>query len=278
MTDSVKAKIAKLLNMTVENGCSEDEAANAMRMAAGIAARAGIELASCMTPEQAKQKATIKRTFAEMKVYESMAAEAAACLYGVECNAPNYGKNGYWFVGRQDNIDLAEQTMLWLVQQIETLYKQHLPKGLDKRTRAEYRKSFKDACALRVWQRADALVKDMQHNEQAAQNATGQNALVVAGYFQTLKSENDEYWNERQRASEAARQARIAARHAQMTPEQVAAEELAMQRLREELLKKAKKAQTRAYKEPRERSIKYGVGTQAGTQAGERVKLRDEIN
>jgi folylpolyglutamate synthase/dihydropteroate synthase len=39
-----KAKITKLLNMTVENGCSEDEQETAMAMAAAIATRLGIDL------------------------------------------------------------------------------------------------------------------------------------------------------------------------------------------------------------------------------------------
>ncbi len=42
-----KERISKLLNMTVENGATEDEQANAIRLAAGIAARLGIEVEAC---------------------------------------------------------------------------------------------------------------------------------------------------------------------------------------------------------------------------------------
>lgn len=155
--DKTKERIAKLLNMTVENGCSEDEAANAMRMAAGLAVKIGIELDAVRPAGAAKPKIVEKRKYTTMKVYESFCAEAAAVLYGVDCYAPNYGKHGWWFTGREENVELAEATMVWLVHQVETLYKQALPKGLTQRDRANFRASFKDACGQRIYERASSL-------------------------------------------------------------------------------------------------------------------------
>lgn len=271
-----KERIAKLLNMTVENGCSEDEAANAMRMAAGLATKIGIELDAVRPAGAPKPKIVEKRKYTVMKVYESFCSEAAAVLYGVDCYAPNYGKNGYWFTGREENVELAEQTMIWLVEQVERLYKQALPRGLSKRDRANFRGSFKDACGERIYHRAVKLMHEMKTNQQAAQEATGSTALVVAGYFETLRNEikefeDEKYWAPARRAAEAAKQKRIDMLAAMSEPERV--------KFLEDEEKERKKAEKNAkpYKAPRTRNPKRGSGTMAGREAGDRVQLRREI-
>jgi len=282
-----KDKISKLLNMTVANGATEDEQANAMRLAAGIATRAGIELEACRPAGSVKPKIGRKGKPEQMKVYESYCAEAAAILYGVECRAPNYGKWGFEYIGREENIDLAEQTMLWLVRQVELLYKQHLPRGLSVRARAEFRGSFKDACANRVYFRAIELIREMKTNEKAAQSSTGHNALVVASHFDTLRGEIQDYYNESYQRSIAAseerrklsedRRANMLALMSESDRVTFLANEAATQAAWEkEANRKAKKA--RPYKEPRGRSMKRGSGTGIGLQAGDAVKLREEID
>lgn len=269
-------KIAKLMNMTVENGCSEDEAANAMRMAAGIAARLGIALEAVRPAGEAKPKIKERYKAVMMKVYEAYCAEAAGILYGVECVAPNYGKNGFWYTGREDLIELAEQTQLWLVQQVEQLYKQALPRGLSKKARADFRGSFKDACGERLRARAFRMMRDMKNDEAAAQAATGQNALVVAGYFEVLRKEiatfNDEkYYAPARRAAERAAQERQDMLAAMPEADRVKF----LEREEADRQKAAKKA--KPYKAPRTRNPKRGTGTQAGWEAGDRVQLRREI-
>lgn len=269
-----KDRIAKLLNMTVANGCSEDEAANAMRMAAGLATKIGIELDAVRPAGAPKPKIVEKRKYTVMKVYESFCSEAAAVLYGVDCYAPNYGKNGYWFTGREENVELAEQTMVWLVAQVEQLYKQALPRGLSKRDRANFRGSFKDACGERIYHRAFRLMRDMKTNQAAAQEATGQNALVVAGYFEQLASEikefeDEKYWAPMRRVQEAAAQRRTDMLAAMSEPERV--------KFLENEEKERKKREAKPYKAPRTRNPKYGSGTMAGREAGDRVQLRREI-
>lgn len=269
-----KERIAKLLNMTVENGCSEDEAANAMRMAAGLATKIGIELDAVRPAGAPKPKIVEKRKYTLMKVYESFCAEAAAVLYGVDCYAPNYGKHGWWFTGREENVELAEQTMLWLVQQVEQLYKQALPRGLSKRDRANFRGSFKDACGERLYQRALILMRDMKTKDSAAQESTGSNALVVAGYFETLRNEIKEFEDEKYwapiRAAEAKRQEERTALLASMS-------ETDRVKFLEKEQKEKEKAAAKSYKAPRTRNPKRGSGTQAGWEAGNRVQLRREI-
>lgn len=268
-----KDRLSKLINMTVENGCSEDEAENAMRMAAGLAARIGISLDEVRPAGETKPKVKERWKSVRMKVYESFCAKAAAELYGVECIAPNYGKEGYWFTGREENIDLAEQTMLYLVRQVEQLYKQALPKGLTQRDRAQFRASFKDACGERIFERAVRLIRRMQTEEAAAKEATGRNALVVAGHFKRLHSEIADHNHEKYVAGPKRRvKERREAKLASMTEIERVQFLEQEQKKKEAQEKAAKKMKPR--KGRRGRQPKRGSGTRAGWDAGDRVQLR----
>lgn len=271
--NSIKEKIAKLLNMTTANGATEDEAETALRLASGMAAKHGIDLAACAPAGAPRPKIATKQRNEELKPHQAYAAMAAAALYGVECNVYSLGAGGIMFVGREELIELAEQTMFWLFRQIEDLYKQALPKGLSKTARSEFRKTFKAACAVRVHQRANALVLDMMRNNASAQSATGQNALVVSGYFQSLHKEIREFWDD----------------HFRLTPEEEAQAKAAIEALaawRKANPKLAAKMDKEAAREmrkrmnrkgPRQRQVPTGSGTQAGYSAGDRVKLREEV-
>lgn len=71
----VKSKIAALLDMTVERGCTEDEAETAMRMAAAIAAKHGIDLASMTTGEQ-RRKIVQKNRKVKLKEHQAFCVSA----------------------------------------------------------------------------------------------------------------------------------------------------------------------------------------------------------
>lgn len=279
---AAKDRISKLMNMTTENGCTEDEAATAMGMAAGLAAKLGIDMDACRPAGSPKPKIIPKRSYAELKVHQALCGEAAAYLYGCEYEAENLGKYGHSFLGREENVELAEMTMLWLIRQVELLYKQHLPRGLTQKARAEFRRSFKEACAERVRDRARTLVREMQHNDTAAQSATGSNALVVANHFQTLKDEIQDYWHQKWKIGKYA---------PVKTPEQIQAESDLRARLHNERMElerkyesgelkrpKEKKQKIKEYKERKGRSIKRGNGTTAGRMAGDAVELRKRIS
>lgn len=269
---SLKDKIRKLMNMTVENGCTEDEQESAMRMAAGLAARAGIELEALRQKDAtaAERKAIKKAVNQEFKLHQVLSAQAAAALYGCDLYLYDGGKQGLLFVGRDENIEMAEQTMFWLMRQVELLYKQSLPRGMTQSARAEFRRTFKAACAHRVYQRALELMRELKSNEQAAQAATGQNALVVQGYFEQLRRENQAVWDPTpEQKARAAEYARIEEeRRNALTPEARARED----KEREKALKRAMKR-----KGPRARTLPTGNGTMAGRAAGDSVKLRREM-
>jgi hypothetical protein len=276
-----KAKITKLLNMTVENGCSEDEQETAMSMAASIATRLGIDLEAQRQAEATPaQRKAVKRAFSqEFKIHQILAFQAAGELYGCEVYSYNGGKGGCFFIGREENVELAEQTAFWLMRQVELLYKQNLPRGLSQTVRAQYRKTFKAACAHRVYQRARTMMMEMRTNETSAQQATGQNALVVQGYFEQLRTENQDYWKptpELEARLEANRERhRLAeeARRNALTPVERAEEDREAERRR----KKEERAAARR-KGPRARSLPTGIGTNAGIAAGDQVQLRREIS
>ena len=179
--DNIKDKIRKLLAMAHDKGASEEEAATAMRLAMTLMARHGIEQSQlgAEKPKVHIDNATREAT----KKYELRVAQAAGALYGCNVIARNQGKLGFDWVGRPTNIEAAELTYPWLLDQVEALYKMALPKGLSQGDRAEYRRTFKAACADRICSRAMALVKDPG----PVQGAT---ALVVQGYFDELTAEN----------------------------------------------------------------------------------------
>lgn len=274
MNEEIRKKIGKMLNMTVENGCSEDEQESAMRIAAGLAAKAGIDLDSCRPAGELKPKAKYKHVSEAYKPHQAFAAKAAAELYGVECYAYDLGAHGISFVGREENIELTEQTWFWLMRQVELLYKQHLPRGLSQSARAEFRKTFKAACAERVFVRAVNLVREMVFNDNVAQSSTGHNALVVKSHFEQLHSENREYWEEQNRPyieREKQREEAESVRRERMRIENPQAYDR-MIKEEERELKRASKLKGR-----RGRSIPRGNGTAIGREAGNSVQLRKEL-
>lgn len=187
--DNVKGKIRKLFALAGDKAATEQEAATAMSMATGLMLKYGIEQAALGVE---KPKVKLQRSTEATRDYEMILSQAAGLLYG--CNVVQYdgGKAGFAFIGRSDNIDAASMTMLWLVQQVESLYKQALPRGLTQAARAEFRRTFKHACAHRVYSRADALM----HDESQLAKAVGSTALVVTGYFKALQAENQNFMQE----------------------------------------------------------------------------------
>lgn len=183
-------KIRRLQNMTVENGASEEEAETAMRMAMGLMARYSIEQSMIKGVEA--PKATTKKFSAAFKKHQLLCGQAAATLYGCKLLTIGGGKYGIEFVGRPDNIEAAELTMFWLINQMDGFYKQALPKGLTQAARSEFRRTFKEACAVRIMSRARDMMDEIQKSDAAAQASTGSNALVVMGHFQQLVKENDD--------------------------------------------------------------------------------------
>jgi hypothetical protein len=292
MLDKIKKRITALLSKTVANGCTEDEAHAAMMCAAGLMAQHGID-ADAVRPAGTRATIKEKANYSLMKPYEALCAEAAALLYGVECHAPNFGKHGFHYVGREENVEAAEELYMWLVQQIESLYKQALPKGLSVKARSEFRTTFKGACGERIKERAQQVRRDMVRDERVAQQITSHNALVVQGHFQTLYQEIRDHYSDIDKRREAERQLRdkerleyrqqkLAAMSEEERVELLAAEDLDRQRREKQVAQDLKRwernwSRRNPDAQPRQRSIKRGSGTDAGRRAGDQVKLSKEL-
>lgn len=194
MSQAIKDRIQKLFAVANDHAATEDEAATAMRLAMQLMLKYGIDESEVnrKAGNTAKRKATTGNEVEADARYERVVAQAAAHLYG--CRTVIYsGLGKASFIGREENRGAAEMTFRFLLDQVEALYKVALPKGLTKAARAEFRRTFKEACALRVHRRAEAMVEEMETNNAAAVKATGSTALVVVAHRKELEQEVAEF-------------------------------------------------------------------------------------
>src|SRR3546814_3892786 len=102
-------------------------------------------------------------------------------------------------------------------------------------------------------------MRDMRFNQASAQEATGQNALVVQGYFETLRKENAAYFlptaeqQARYDEQDRLRKEREEARRNALTPAERAAED---KQLAREQAKAAKRKGPRIRTRPLDRKSK----------------------
>lgn len=175
MSNDIKERIKKLLNLANNAGATEAEAARAMEMASALMMKYNITI----DPDTEEAKVTsgplTGQYFTDM--WHITLASAATYLY--MCKIIRYPNTGVKFIGRPDNIDACEQTWYYLIEQVEALYKLNLPRGMSKSDRAEFRRTFKFACATRVYSRAQQIMQQFRSNDAKALEYTGSKALVV---------------------------------------------------------------------------------------------------
>jgi hypothetical protein len=191
--DRIRDKIRALLAKTKpDSGCTEEEAASAMSMAAMMMTKYGIQM-SLEDLEHEPSGWSGRTERANYMKWHLYCAEASAYLYYCRPFIWTFPEGySFEFIGRPDNTDAAKQTFLWLVDQVESLYKQHLPPGLSKSLRAELRRTFKLACAARIRGRAWRLIEELTSNDALALPATGSTALVIQKHAETLIKEAEQ--------------------------------------------------------------------------------------
>jgi hypothetical protein len=188
MREKIRAMLAKA---KPGSGATEEEAASAMAMAMTLMAKFGIQVS---LEEGEDQHSTwggpTERN--NYMMWHNECAGAAAVIYSCRHFIWTTDK-GYQFefVGRPDNIEAAKMTFLWLTDQVEALYKEALPPGLSKSTRAELRRTFKYACAIRIRGRAWKMMESLRNDDTLAIAATGSTALVIVKHDDALKAEAD---------------------------------------------------------------------------------------
>lgn len=191
--DKIRDKIRALLAKTRPgSGATEEEAATAMNLAAAMMMKYGIQVAlDDLEHEPAGWSGATERN--DYLKWHLFCAEAASYLYHVKPFVWN-GRDGYAFefIGRPEHTDAAKQTFLWLVDQVEALYKQNLPRGLSKSLRAELRRTFKLACAARIRGRAWRMMEELTSKDTVAIASTGSTALVVKSFAVAMLNEAQE--------------------------------------------------------------------------------------
>ncbi len=190
--ETIKAKIAKMLAIAKDRGASEAEAATAMSMATKMMLLHGIQEAEL---QQSQEIAGRSENTELDRDWQEVIAQAAGDLFGCMTLLTRDRIKGtpcFYYIGRPENHDAAKQTFNYLLDQVERLYKAGLPRGMVQSQRAQFRRTFKYACACRIGHRARELVEEMKRGEHT-QEVLGGTALVVQGYFDKLADEVDEF-------------------------------------------------------------------------------------
>ena len=141
-------KIHHLLELA-KNNPSEDEAANAMDMARKLMMKHNIQERDLGTVSSVgySEAHTLDRD------YFKTLGQAVKVMTGV--TLVYFTDGTYKLAGTKVNTQIAQQLLLFLAEQVETLYKVYLPRGMSKAERAQYRKDFKRNCALRILDRCN---------------------------------------------------------------------------------------------------------------------------
>lgn len=183
-------RIKKLLRIGQPgSGATEEEASTAMGLAAALMLKHGLEV---QLDDDREPETVLGREFrGYSEAWHLNVASAAGYLYS--CRHVVWRRVGqYQFVGREDNVEACAITMQWLCSEVERLYKLHLPRGMSKADRTEYRRTFKWACSMRLAARAWAIMEMLRQDDAKALEATGSRALVVVESIdQQLKAAAD---------------------------------------------------------------------------------------
>jgi hypothetical protein len=159
--DKIRDRIRKLLRLARDRGANENEAAVALAAANRLMLEHNIE--SVGDEDENVRVVRGSRMYVDRdERWEKFVSAATATLYN--CRSMSWSDGSYAFVGREENVSACEETFVWICEQVDELYKEGLKafKGkigsLDKSMRADFRRSFKEACASRIYHRVGDIV------------------------------------------------------------------------------------------------------------------------
>lgn len=186
MADKFRTLVRKLLAMASDPGASDNERGVAMAKAQRLIEEHNIELGDLDNFEETIKVVQGDRFAVKWKLpYHRVVFGAVAELYECRHLMWKLGANGHSFWGMSHQVEAAEETAIWIIAQIEDLYRVALKAfdgQLSKTQRAELRASFKDAAAARVVQRIFEIIAQRRINRDSR-------ALVVVN---TAKQKLDE--------------------------------------------------------------------------------------
>ena len=177
MTDTngngnIVEKIRKMLRLARDKGATEAEAAAALSMANRLMLQHNIE-----SVEESVEEIAIRgdwRDFEVDKKWQQILVSAVGTLYN--CRSLLLGGKRVQFIGKPSNVLVAADTLAWVIEQVDALHKQALrtfreekelrngePTKLTKFEYRDFRLTFKEACALRIFRRVNEIVAAMRN-------------------------------------------------------------------------------------------------------------------
>lgn len=187
--EDIIEKVRKLLAVARDSGATENEQAQALKLAQRLMIKYGIDNVDEKTGNIEWGNAITELD----KKHHKIIALAVGRLYGAKPIFQTAGKGSFTFVGREETRTAAEMTVNYIADQIDLLYCNGLPKGMSKSERSQWRREFKNACSTRVAVRIEEMVKEITTDDRVAEEAIGCTALVVLGHFDQLKAEVDDF-------------------------------------------------------------------------------------
>jgi hypothetical protein len=195
---TIHDKIRKLLALA-EGQANENESTRALELAHQLMMKHGIEQDQLKAADSKPRTITGEDHEFDHR-WQLCCAQACAALYGVR--TLTRGTSKFLYVGRADNISAAQDTLAFVILQVEQLYKAALPKNLTQAERARYRKEFKYVASQRIWARCRELVEDSS----PASSGTG---LVIYQHRQQLEAEIEEHISQWVRSKSKARHPKL---------------------------------------------------------------------
>ncbi len=180
--------IRKLLSLA--QGGTEHEAQLAAQKASEIALKYGIDLLAFQTSKSDYQD----KDFSDVKVDQWVSnILAGVCLVNAVkyYRAANIEGWTYRLIGKEHATASAKAITEYLIQAIKRLQGEAIRRhGLSQQERSQYRKSFRLGASQRLYQRFLEQYVEMRTTNNPA---TGNNALVVADYFDQSSREIEEF-------------------------------------------------------------------------------------
>ena len=186
----VAETIKKLIAKSSDSAASSAEAEACLMMAQRLATQHAIDLAKIMTPETARIGVLTIGRVNGSNAWHVRTMTAVTKLYPLRAWTSG---DELTVAGREEYLDASKSTFEFINRQVEAEYRESLPRGLSTGERARFRRTFKMACATRIFERADARLSLITSDDGEAQREFGSTALVVRDSIDDLLREASEF-------------------------------------------------------------------------------------
>ena len=152
-------KIRKMLRLARDAGATEAEAATAMGMAQRLMLQHNID-----NVEEVVEQVAIQGDWHNYEIdkrWQQLLLLAIAKLYN--CRSLMNRDGRVQFIGKASNVLVCADTLVWVTEQVNSLHKEALKafgngRKLTKYEYRDFRLTFKEACANRIYQRVIEIV------------------------------------------------------------------------------------------------------------------------